>query len=788
MREFFNIFGNYSEKEVKRLLPTVEKIKNLDDTMSKLSDEELRGKTEEFKTRLKNGETLDDITVEAFAVVREAAFRTLGMKHYDVQIIGGLVLHQGRVAEMKTGEGKTLVGTLPAYLNALEGKGVHIITSNEYLAQRDCEEMGQVHRFLGLTVDVILNSMEKEDRRKAYSCDITYGTNSEIGFDYLKDNMVMSREERVQRGLNYVIVDEIDSILVDEARTPLIISGGEEETSDYYIDIQDFIVKFKKDEDYEFDEKKKAVTLTNLGISKIEKHFKIDNYGDLENVKLQHHITQALKANFAMIKDIDYIENEDEEIMIVDTFTGRVMDGRRFSDGLHQAIEAKEDVEIQPQTKTLATITLQNLFRMYKKLSGMSGTVLTEENEFRDVYSVDVIAIPTNRPVQRIDREDLVYKTLEEKYIAIANDIEQCYKRGQSVLVGTASIQKSEDISAILKRRNIPHKVLNAKNHKNEAAIVEKAGEKYAITIATNMAGRGTDIKLTSESEALGGLKVIGTERHESVRIDNQLRGRAGRQGDVGESLFYVSLDDDMMKNYISDKYRKILGKLDLVDNEPIGFKSINKVVEQAQKSVEGDNFAARKDVVGYDDVLDKQRKIIYEQRNHILDEENLDEVIEKMVKHCSDTICDLYFSQKDGMEIDEEYLEMISLLDIDTKELKDINKKNISDIKEKTFKVISEKLKKLFGDSDSEEIARVERVSILEAVDKHWIEYLSEVEYLKLGIGLRSVKQQDPVLAFKMEASDMFIKATETIKEDSIKRLFDKLKNGEKKEALDLI
>lgn len=774
MKWIENLFGDYSENEIKRINKIVDMIIDLEDNMAELTDEQLKGKTDEFKSRLSNGETLDDILVEAFAVVREAAFRTLGMKHYKVQLIGGIILHQGRVAEMKTGEGKTLVGTLPAYLNALDENGVHIITSNEYLAQRDCEEMGQVHRFLGLKVAVVIHEMDEDERRDAYNCDITYGVNSELGFDYLKDNMVMKKEEKVQRGLNFAIVDEIDSILIDEARTPLIISGDGEEGSDYYIEIDDFVKTLKKEKHYEIDEKKKAITLTDEGIKKVEKHFKIENYGDLENVKIQHHITQSLKANYIMKKDIDYIENEEGEILIVDGFTGRVMEGRRFSDGLHQAIEAKEDVDIEPESKTLATITLQNLFKMYKKLSGMSGTVVSEEKEFREVYGVDVIKIPTNKSIQRIDSEDIVYSTIVGKYKGIADEIEKCYKNGQPVLVGTPSIQKSEDISAILKRRGIPHNVLNAKNHKLEADIVKKAGEIHSITIATNMAGRGTDIKLTNESFERGGLKVIGTERHDSVRVDNQLRGRSGRQGDIGESLFFVSLEDDMIKNNISNKFKSKLDKIEIDKEMPIGYKHINKVVEIAQKYVEGDNFAARKDVVGYDDVLDKQRNIIYKQRNTILEKDDLKDEISKMLEFTVSTLASAYYNgnAKIKKDIDAKIKDIFLLKDnerlsLDTQESLE---KNLI----KKAEVLYDKYKKEIG---REKIQEIERESILEAVDKYWIEYLSEVDYLKLGIGLRSMKQQDPVQAFQIEASIMFINTTEVIKIESIKKIFTKLK-----------
>ena len=776
MKGFLNsIFGDYSEREVKRIQPIVDKIMALDEEISKLSDEKLREKTEEFKSRLKKNEELDDILVEAFAVVREAAYRVLGMKHYRVQLVGGIVLHQGRIAEMKTGEGKTLVGTLPAYLNALEGKGVHIITSNEYLAVRDCKEMGKIHEFLGLTVGVIIHEMETDERREIYNYDISYGVNSEVGFDYLKDNMVTKSEERVQRGLNYVIIDEIDSILIDEARTPLIISGQGEEATEYYVNIDRFVKTLKKDIDYEMDEKQKAVTILEEGIENVEKSFKIENFADMENIKLNHHITQALKANFAMIKDIDYIENDEEEIQIVDTFTGRVMEGRRFSDGLHQAIEAKEEVEIEAESKTLATITLQNLFRGYSKICGMSGTVVSEEKEFMDVYNVDVVLIPTNKKIQRHDKIDKVYSTLHSKYMAIIEEIIKTNKKGQPILVGTASIQKSEDISALLKRRGIKHNVLNAKNHKNEAMIISKAGNIGAITIATNMAGRGTDIKLTSETEALGGLKVIGTERHDSVRIDNQLRGRAGRQGDVGISEFYVSLEDDMIKNFMSAKYKKILEKLNINEDKKIIFKHINKVVTSAQSAVEDEGFASRKNVVGYDDALNKQREIIYKQRNIVLDNESIEANIISMVDNFVSRMVDENISLADSIMIEElERIEtLLAEIGCDIKLVKsEFSDYEIDELKE----VLSSLIKENYREKRklvNEDIKEIEKQKVLEIVDEKWIEYMTTVEYLKMGIGLRSYKQQDPVLAFQMESSEMFIEMNNEIQESVVKSIY---------------
>ena len=775
-----SIFGDYSEKEVKKIEVIVDKIIALDDSFMKLSDEQLKGKTQEFKDRLSNGETLEDILVEAFAAVREAAFRVLGMKHYKVQLIGGVVLHQGRVAEMKTGEGKTLVGTLPAYLNALEGKGVHIITSNEYLAARDCAEMGEVHKFLGLSVGVILHEMDTDTRREIYSYDITYGINSEVGFDYLKDNMVMAATERVQRGLHYTIIDEVDSILVDEARTPLIISGTGEEPSEYYVEIDMFVKIFERDVHYEIDEKQKSILLLDEGITKIEEHYEIENFADMENIKINHHITQALKANFSMIKDIDYIENDEGEIEIVDTFTGRVMEGRRFSDGLHQAIEAKEDTDIKGESKTLATITLQNLFRGYKKMSGMSGTVMSEEKEFMEVYNVDVIKVPTNKDIQRVDSKDKVYPSIVAKYSSIVDEIIETNKKGQPILVGTASIQKSEDISALLKRKGISHNVLNAKNHKYEASIIAKAGDRGAITIATNMAGRGTDIKIKSEIQSIGGLKVIGTERHDSVRIDNQLRGRAGRQGDVGESVFYVSLEDDMVKNFISDKYKKILDKFDMDKDEKISYKAIEKVIDGAQSAVEGDGFAARKNVVGYDDVLNKQRIVIYSQRNMVLEnesiEENILDMVEafviKIVKESSIYDSAYEFDYIDTEKLGEQ-LDGINLVDIlDLEEIRhgeeDIIIEILSDLLIEDYKGKREKF--------ASKINEIEKKVLLEHVDELWIEYMTMVDYLKLGIGLRSYKQIDPVLEFQMESSDMFIAMNNEIKIETVKGIYKEL------------
>ena len=774
------IFGDYNEKEIKKINPIVDKIEALEKEMEALSLRSLKMKTYEFKERLRNGEMLDNILVEAFAVCREASFRVLGMKHYRVQILGGIILHQGRVAEMKTGEGKTLVATLPIYLNALTGKGVHVITSNEYLAERDMLEMGEVYKYLGLTVDVILNDKTPAQRKEAYDCDITYGVNSEVGFDYLRDNMIKNKLERVQRGLNYVVIDEIDSTLIDDARTPLIISGASKESSEYYFIIDKFVKNLEKDVHYEVDDKRKAVTITSEGIEFAEKTFAFENYADMENIKIQHHITQGLRANFTMRKDVDYIIR-DGEILIVDISTGRVMDGRRFSDGLHQAIEAKERVKINEESKTLATITLQNLFRMYKKMSGMSGTVLSEEMEFREIYNVDVIRIPTNRPIQRIDRKHIVYRTVKEKYRAIIDEILESHEKGQPILVGTSSIEKSEDISALLKRKRVSHKVLNAKNHLEEAEIVKNAGQEGKITIATNMAGRGTDIKLTEEAKIAGGLKVIGTEIHDSVRIDDQLRGRSGRQGDVGESIFFICLEDHIIKNYMADIHKKVLEKTVVSDNTPIKEGLVLSPVNNAQKAVEGDSYAARKNIVSYDDVLDKQRKIIYTQRNEVLDNEDISEFIKTMINNFVEDL----FDSIDGSETEEEinickeniYKSLSFIKDDITLE----NVLNIDSI-EVFENLILDELNNLYDNAKDESNLNIDSLArdfLLTIVDEKWIDYMSEVDYLKLGIGLRSYKQMDPVLAFQMESSEMFNEMTFDIQKEFVKSLMKYIKKA---------
>ncbi len=779
MKNIIDKLYDYNGRELRKIEKIVDKIEVYDEATSKLTDDELKGKTIEFKERLASGEKLDDILPEAFAVVREAAFRVLGMKHYRVQLIGGVVLYQGRVAEMKTGEGKTLVATCPAYLHALTGEGVHVITTNEYLAKRDCEEMGQVYSFLGLTSGVILHEMDTDERREIYNRDIVYGINSEIGFDYLKDNMVKSSEERAQRALNYAIIDEIDSILIDEARTPLIISGEGEDPTEYYISIDEFVKSLKKDVHFEVDEKKKTATLTEEGIAKLEEYFNIENYADFENIKLRHHITQSLKANYTMARDIDYIENDEGEILIVDGFTGRVMEGRRFSDGLHQAIEAKEDVDIQPENRTLATITLQNLFRMYKRLSGMSGTVVTELEEFQEIYNLDVIVIPTNKPVERIDKEDKVYTNIKDKYYAIVDEIIATHEKGQPILVGTASIQKSEDISALLKRKGISHNVLNAKNHALEANIVSRAGVKGAITIATNMAGRGTDIKLTDEVKALGGLKVIGSERHDSVRVDNQLRGRSGRQGDPGESIFFVSLEDEMIKNFISDKFKKILNKLESVDGY-IDSPSAIKAVENAQSTVEGDNSAARMNVLGYDDTLNKQREVIYHQRNLIIDKEDISEEIKNIIKAVVETIA--YNIANGQEEIDK----LIEYNLIDEEEINNINLKDVQTV-DSLIQTALEKYEsnreKIGVEEDNSSARRI----LLDNVDKLWIEYLNEIEIIRQGVNLKSFKQVDPVQLFVLESSEIFNEMTYKIKEETFKELFESINDEDALDELEV-
>jgi len=770
------VFGSYSEREVKKLQKIADKIEALDEEMQKLSDEGLRVKTDEFKERLQKGESLDDLLPEAFAVCREAAWRTLGMKHYRVQLIGGMVLHQGRIAEMKTGEGKTLVATLPLYLNALTGEGVHLVTVNDYLATRDVEWMGKLYNFLGLTTGCIVHGLTSEQRREAYSADITYGTNNEFGFDYLRDNMVIYKEERVQRRLNFAVVDEVDSILIDEARTPLIISGAGEKSTKFYNVADNFVKQLLAEKDYTIDEKANSVMLTEAGVEKAERAFGIDNYADAEHLELQHYITQALKANYGMKIDKDYMV-KDGQVIIVDEFTGRLMEGRRYSDGLHQAIEAKEGVKIERESKTLATITFQNYFRMYKKLSGMTGTALTEENEFREIYALDVIVVPTNKPVARLDKSDLIYKNTKGKYNAIIEDIIESNKKGQPVLVGTVSIEKSEYLSSLLKKRGVKHQVLNAKYHEQEAEIISHAGELGSVTIATNMAGRGTDIKLGEGVLEVGGLKIIGTERHESRRIDNQLRGRSGRQGDSGESAFYISLEDDLMRIFGSEKIQGIMERLGLEEDEAIDHKMVSKAIENAQKKVEGNNFDIRKNLIGYDDVMNMQREVIYKQRSEVLEGKNLREQINQMV---NELVSDAVKAHLDGVNenIEEEINKLIKYLEdiclphgiVKVEDLAELsNDEMINKLLDVLMKIYNEKEQE-FGE---EQFREVERVILLRVVDQKWMDHIDNMDHLKQGIGLRAYKQLDPIQAYQMEGSAMFEEMINGIKIDTVKFLF---------------
>ena len=770
------IFGTYSEREVKKLQLIADKIEALDDSMQSLSDEQLQAKTIEFKDRISKGESLDSLLPEAFAVCREASSRVLGKKHFRVQLLGGMVLHQGRIAEMKTGEGKTLVATLPAYLNALTGKGVHVITVNDYLAKTQMEEMGVLYSFLGLTTGCIIHGITPQQRREAYGCDITYGTNNEFGFDYLRDNMVIHMADRVQRELNLCIVDEVDSILIDEARTPLIISGMGDKSTKFYNVADNFVKTLINEKDFNVDEKASAVLLTDDGIVKAEKYFGIENYADSQNLELQHYVTQALKANYTMKADKDYMV-KDNEIVIIDEFTGRLMEGRRYSDGLHQAIEAKEGVKIQRESKTLATITFQNYFRMYAKLSGMTGTALTEENEFREIYNLDVIVIPTNRPVQRIDKSDMVYKNESGKYKAIIEEIVKAHEKNQPVLVGTASVDKSEYISSLLKKRGIKHQVLNAKYHAQEAEIISHAGELGMVTIATNMAGRGTDIKLGEGVREVGGLKVLGTERHESRRIDNQLRGRSGRQGDPGESIFFISLEDDLMRIFGSERIQGVIDKLGLEETEAIESKMVTKAIENAQKKVEGNNFDIRKNLLGYDDVMNLQREVIYRQRTEVLEGKNLKEQIEGMIE---EVISDAVNSHLSGevQDIEAEvrtllqYLEEICLPHgiVTVEELADLSNEQIKNKLTETIMDIYKGKEFEFGE---EQLREIERVVLLRVVDQKWMDHIDNMDHLKQGMGLRVYKQQDPIQAYQMEGSAMFEEMIEGIKTETVKFLF---------------
>ncbi len=770
------IFGTYSERELRRVNPIVNKIEALDEKMQSLKDEDFKLKTEEFKSRLEKGEKLDDILPEAFALVREAAHRTIGLKHYREQLIGGVVLHQGRIGEMKTGEGKTLVATLPAYVNALTGKGVHIVTVNDYLAKRDRDLMAPVYEFLGLKVGVILHNLNNEERQEAYGSDITYGTNSEFGFDYLRDNMVVYKEERVQRKLNFSIVDEVDSILIDEARTPLIISGQGEKSTEFYKVADYFTKSLIAEKDFTIDEKANSAMLTDEGVNKAENFFKVDNYADAENMEIQHHVVQALKANYVMKKDKDYMI-KDGEILIVDEFTGRAMEGRRYSDGLHQAIEAKEGVRVERESKTLATITYQNYFRMYNKLSGMTGTAQTEENEFREIYGLDVIVIPTHEPIARIDNADVVYKSEKGKFKAIVDEIVERYKKGQPMLVGTVSIEKSEMLSSMLKKKGVPHQVLNAKYHEKEAEIISHAGEYGMVTIATNMAGRGTDIKLTKEAEEAGGLMIIGTERHESRRIDNQLRGRSGRQGDPGESRFFVSLEDDLMRIFGSERIQGIVDKLGLAEDEAIESKMVSSAIESAQKKVEGNNFDIRKTLLQYDDVINKQREIIYKQRSEVLEGEDLKDQIRDMIRDVVYTAVNSHIS---GVEEEFEtelqnlvnYLEDICLPKALVK-VKDISNLSDEEIKEKLLEAVENIYIRKEKEIGEEQIREIERVILLRVVDTKWMDHIDDMDHLKQGIGLRAYRQQDPVQAYQFEGSEMFEEMIYNIKVDTVRYLF---------------
>ena len=794
MSIFSKIFGTHSQHEVKRIIPIVDKIEALAPEFEKLTDDELKAKTPEFKARLEKGETLDDLLPEAYATVREAATRVLGMRHYRVQLIGGVILHQGRITEMRTGEGKTLVSTLPAYLNALEGKGVHIVTVNDYLAKRDAEWMGQVHEFLGLTVGVILNSMDNDERREAYNCDITYATNNELGFDYLRDNMVVYKEELVQRELHYAIIDEVDSVLIDEARTPLIISGQSGKSTKLYeacdifvkqltkgtakeLSKMDIIMNEEEQEtgDYVVDEKDKNVNLTEEGVRKAERFFQVKNLADPDNLELQHNINLALRAHSLMFKDKDYVV-KDDEVLIVDEFTGRIMPGRRFSDGLHQAIEAKEHVKVKRESKTLATITFQNFFNKYAKKSGMTGTALTEEKEFRDIYEMDVVEVPTNLPVARIDYEDAVYKTKEEKFNAVVADIVAAHEKGQPVLVGTINIDTSEYLSEKLKKKGIPHKVLNAKFHELEAEIIADAGQMGAVTIATNMAGRGTDIKLGDGVKELGGLKIIGTERHESRRIDNQLRGRAGRQGDPGESRFYISLEDDLMRLFGSERLMGLFSAMP--DGEQIEHKMLSNAIESAQKKIEGNNFGIRKNLLEFDRVNNEQREVIYKERRKVLDGENMRDTIYKMitdvVEKCVSSIIGDEGSPEewDIAELNNVIRPIIPIKKIvlSDEELKHASKDElIQRLKEEAVKVYEAKEAEF---PEADQIREVERIILLKVIDRKWMDHIDDMDQLRQGIGLQAYGQRDPLVEYKMNAYEMFENMTESIKEDTIRVL----------------
>ena len=790
------MFGTHSERELKRIYATVDKIEALRPSMQALSDEELREKTREYKNRLEKGETLDQLLPEAFATVREAAKRVLGMEHYRVQLIGGIILHQGRIAEMRTGEGKTLVSTLPAYLNALEGKGVHVVTVNDYLANRDAQWMGKVHEFLGLTVGVVLNSMKNDERRAQYACDITYITNNELGFDYLRDNMVIYKEQLVQRDLHYAIIDEVDSVLIDEARTPLIISGQSGKSTKLY-EVCDILAKqlergeasgemtkmtaimgeeITETGDFIVNEKDKIVNLTEQGVKKVEKFFNIENLADPENLEIQHNIILALRAHYLMCRDQDYVV-KDDEVLIVDEFTGRIMPGRRYSDGLHQAIEAKEHVKVRRESKTLATITFQNFFNKYAKKSGMTGTALTEEQEFRDIYGMDVIEIPTNKPVARIDQEDAVYMTKKEKFRAVVEAVKEAHAKNQPVLVGTITIETSELLSRMLKREGIQHQVLNAKFHEQEAEIVAHAGEAGNVTIATNMAGRGTDIKLDEVSKNAGGLKIIGTERHESRRIDNQLRGRSGRQGDPGESRFYISLEDDLMRLFGSEKLMGVFKSLGVAENEQIEHKMLSSAIEKAQKKIEGNNYGIRKNLLDYDQVNNEQREIIYKERRMVLDGANMRDSIYKMITDTVDHTVDMCLSDDvdqeewDLGEINAVLLPTIPLTPLTFEDVKGKKKNQVKqELKEKAVKLYEEKEAEF---PEAEQLRELERVILLKVIDQKWMDHIDDMDQLRQGIGLQAYGQRDPKVEYKMQAYEMFDGMIAAIQEATLRLLY---------------
>ncbi len=796
MNLFEKLFGTHSERELKRIAPIVEKIESFRPAMQALTDEELKGKTKEFKKRLEEGETLDDLLPEAYATVREAARRVLNMEHYPVQLIGGVILHQGRIAEMKTGEGKTLVSTLPAYLNALEGKGVHVVTVNDYLAHRDATWMGQVHEFLGLKVGVVLNSMNSDERRAAYACDITYVTNNELGFDYLRDNMVVYKNQLVLRDLHYAIIDEVDSVLIDEARTPLIISGQSGKSTKLYelcdilarqlkrgddmkdLSKMDAIMGIVQEEtgDFIVNEKDKVINLTAQGIDKVERFFQIDNLADPEHLEIQHNVILALRAHNLMFRDQDYVV-KDEQVLIVDEFTGRIMPGRRYSDGLHQAIEAKEKVKVKRESKTLANVTFQNFFNLFEKKAGMTGTALTEEREFRDIYGMDVIEIPTNKPVARIDHQDAVYKTRKEKLLAILNSVEESYKKGQPVLVGTITIEASEELSLLMKKRGIPHKVLNAKFHELEAEIVADAGIHGAVTIATNMAGRGTDIKLDDEAKAAGGLKIIGTERHESRRIDNQLRGRSGRQGDPGESKFYISLEDDLMRLFGSERLITMFNTLGIPENQEIEHGMLTNAIESAQKKIENNNYGIRKNLLEYDNVMSEQRGIMYSERRRVLDGESMREVILKMVTDITENSVDMVIGDDaapetwDLSELNTLLLPIIPLEVITMDRIK-VQKKNSlkQQLKEEAVKLYESKEAEF---AEAEMMREIERVILLKAIDRKWTGHIDDMDQLRQGIGLQAYGQRDPVVEYRVSGYEMFDEMTSNIKEDTVRMLF---------------